>query len=61
MVNETLFQHAKLLIVDDKYANKSEISRIHHLIEQAVKRGDIKRSSLEASYNRIMAAKELLK
>ena len=50
-----------LLIVDDKYANKSEISRIHHLIEQAVKRGDIKRSSLEASYNRIMTAKELLK
>lgn len=50
-----------LLIVDDKYANKSEISRIHDLIEKAVKRGDIKRSSLEASYNRIMAAKELLR
>ena len=50
-----------LLIVDDKYANKTEISRIQDLIEKAVKRGEIKRSSIVASYNRIMAAKEALK
>lgn len=50
-----------LLIVDGKYANPSSIARIQNLILTAVKRGEIQRSSIEASYQRIIAAKNKLK
>ncbi len=50
-----------LLIVDDKYATPKAISSIQNLIIKAVKRGEIKRSSIEASYKRIIAAKKNLK
>ena len=50
-----------LLIVDGKYANPSSIARIQNLILAAVKRGEIQRSSIEASYQRIIAAKNKLK
>ena len=50
-----------LLIVDDKYANPAAITRIQNLIVKAVKQGEIKRSSIEASYKRIMTAKQKLK
>ncbi|GJM00179.1 MAG: hypothetical protein DHS20C07_18580 [Methyloligella sp.] len=49
-----------LLIVDGKYANPSSITRIQNLILAAVKRGEIQRSSIEASYQRIIAAKKKL-
>jgi beta-N-acetylhexosaminidase len=49
-----------LLIVDGKYANPSSITRIQNLIIDAVKRGDIQKSSIEASYQRIIAAKKKL-
>lgn len=50
-----------LLIVDGKYANPSSITRIQNLIVAAVKGGEIQRSSIEASYKRIIAAKKKLK
>lgn len=49
-----------LLIVDGKYANPNSIARIQNLIIRAVKSGKIKRSSIEASYKRIIAAKNKL-
>lgn len=49
-----------ILITDGKYATSSSINRIQKMIYSAVKRGDIKKSSIERSYQRIVKAKKQL-